>query len=111
MQGRASLEIELTLNTSGNTAENVYGNNSMAQVYVDSEQMQTGTVQAQVVSRKIQGKVWEDSNRNGVIDTNEKYLEGTVVKLLNSTNNAEVTKTTTNAQGEYEFTRLSKRNI
>ena len=108
MQGRASLEIELTLNTSGNTAENVYGNNSMAQVYVDSEQMQTGTVQAQVVSRKIQGKVWEDSNRNGVIDTNEKYLEGTVVKLLNSTNNAEVTKTTTNAQGEYEFTDLAK---
>ena len=108
MQGRASLEIELTLNTSGNTAENIYGNNSMAQVYVDSEQMQTGTVQAQVVSRKIQGKVWEDSNRNGVIDTNEKYLEGTVVKLLNSTNNAEVTKTTTNAQGEYEFTDLAK---
>ena len=108
MQGRASLEIELTLNTSGNTAENVYGNNSMAQVYVDSEQMQTGTVQAQVVSRKIQGKVWEDSNRNGVIDTNEKYLEGTVVKLLTSTNNAEVTKTTTNAQGEYEFTDLAK---
>ena len=108
MQGRASLEIELTLNTSGNTAENVYGNNSMAQVYVDSEQMQTGTVQAQVVSRKIQGKVWEDSNRNGVIDTNEKYLEGTVVKLLNITNNAEVAKTTTNAQGEYEFTDLAK---
>ena len=108
MQGRARLEIELTLNTSGNTAENVYGNNSMAQVYVDSEQMQTGTVQAQVVSRKIQGKVWEDSNRNGVIDTNEKYLEGTVVKLLNSTNNAEVTRTTTNEQGEYKFEDLAK---
>ena len=108
MQGRASLEIELTLNTSGNTAENIYGNNSMAQVYVDSEQMQTGTVQAQVVSRKIQGKVWEDSNRNGVIDTSEKYLEGTVVKLLNSTNNSEVTRITTNAQGEYEFSDLAK---
>ena len=108
IQGRTRLEIELTLNTSGNTAKNVYGNNSIAQVYVDSEQMQTGTVQAQVVSRKIQGKVWEDSNRNGVIDTNEKYLEGTVVKLLNSTNNAEVTRATTNTQGEYEFADLAK---
>ena len=108
IQGRTRLEIELTLNTSGNAPENIYGNNSMAQVYVDSEQMQTGTVQAQVVSRKIRGKVWEDSNRNGVIDTSEKYLEGTVVKLLNSTNNSEVTRITTNAQGEYEFSDLAK---
>ncbi len=80
----------------------------MAQVYTDSEQMQTGTVQARVVSRKIQGKVWDDSNRNGVIDSSEKYIEGTVVKLLNSTNNTEVTRTTTNAQGEYEFIDLAK---
>ena len=108
IQGRTRLEIELTLNTSGNAPENIYGNNSMAQVYVDSEQMQTGTVQAQVVSRMIRGKVWEDSNRNGVIDTSEKYLEGTVVKLLNSTNNSEVTRITTNAQGEYEFSDLAK---
>ena len=106
--GKTRLEIELTLNTSGNAPENVYANNAMAQVYTDSEQMQTGTVQAQVVNRKIQGKVWEDSNRNGVIDSSEKYLEGTVVKLLNSTNNAEVSRTTTNAQGEYEFADLAK---
>ena len=106
--GKSRLDIEITLNTTGNAPENVYANNAMAQVYTDSEQMQTGTVQAQVVSRKIQGKVWEDSNRNGVIDSSEKYLEGTTVKLLNSTNNAEVTRTTTNAQGEYEFTDLAK---
>ena len=106
--GKSRLDIEITLNTTGNAPENVYANNAMAQVYTNSEQMQTGTVQAQVVSRKIQGKVWEDSNRNGVIDSSEKYLEGTTVKLLNSTNNAEVTRTTTNAQGEYEFTDLAK---
>ena len=108
LAGRSRIDIEITLNTSGNATKNVYVNNAMAQVYKDSEQMQTGTVQAQVVSRKIEGTVWEDSNRNGVIDSSEKYLEGTVVKLLNSTNNAEVTRTTTNAQGEYEFTDLAK---
>lgn len=106
--GKTKLEIEITLNTNGNVPENIYANNAMVQVYTDSEQMQTGTVQVQVVSRKIQGKVWEDSNRNGVIDTSEKYLEGTVVKLINSTNNAEVTRTSTNAQGEYEFADLAK---
>lgn len=55
--GKSRLDIEITLNTTGNAPENVYANNAMAQVYTDSEQMQTGTVQAQVVSRKIQGKV------------------------------------------------------
>ena len=80
----------------------------MAQVYADSEQMQTGKVETRVVYREITGKVWDDSNRNGVIDSSEKYLEGTTVKLLNSTNNAELTRTTTNAQGEYEFADLAK---
>ena len=108
LAGKAKLEIEVTLNTSENTAENVYANNAMAQVYTSSEQMQTGTVKSQVVSRKIQGKVWEDSNRNGIIDTGEELLSGVVVKLLNGTTSAEVARTTTNAQGEYEFTDLAK---
>ena len=106
--GKTRIEIEITLGTSGNMAENTYANNAMAQVYTNSEQMQTGTVEARVVSRKIQGKVWNDSNRNGVIDVGETFIQGTTIKLLNSTNNAEVTRTTTNANGEYEFNNLNK---
>ena len=105
--GKTKLEIEVTINTSENEVENVYANNAMAQVYVDSEQMQTGTVKSQVVSRKIQGKVWEDSNRNGTMESSENKMSGVIVKLLNN-NNAEVGRTTTNAQGEYEFTDLVK---
>ena len=106
--GKTKIELEITIQPNNNKAKDIYGNNTMAQVYTDSEQMQTGIVQAQVVSRKIEGKVWEDSNRNGVIDDDEKFMEGTVVKLLNSTDNAEVTRTTTNEQGEYEFTDIAK---
>ena len=105
--GKTKLEIEVTINTSENEVENVYANNAMAQVYVDSEQMQTGTVKSQVVSRKIQGTVWEDSNRNGTMESSENKMSGVIVKLLNN-NNAEVGRTTTNAQGEYEFTDLVK---
>ena len=108
LQGKARVEVEITLNTTGNNTKDVYGNNAMAQVYADSEQMETGIVKTQVINRKIEGKVWEDSNRNGIIDSNEKYLEGTEVKLLSGTNNVEVTSTTTNAQGEYEFSDLAK---
>ena len=56
LQGKAKVELEITLNTSGNATENIYKNDSMAQVYADSEQMQTGIVEAQVVNRKIEGK-------------------------------------------------------
>ena len=80
----------------------------MAQIYSNSEQMQTGTAQAQVVSRKIEGKVWNDANRNGVIDADESFIQGTTVKLLNSTNNEEITRTTTNENGEYAFNNLDK---
>ena len=106
--GKTRLEIEITLQTQNNEAKDIYANTAMAQVYADSEQMQTGKVETKVVYREITGKVWDDSNRNGVIDSSEKYLEGRVVKLLNSTNNTEVTRITTNAQGEYEFTDLAK---
>ena len=106
--GKTRLEIEITLQTQNNEAKDIYANTAMAQVYADSEQMQTGKVETRVVYREITGKVWDDSNRNGVIDSSEKYLEGTTVKLLNSTNNAELTRTTTNAQGEYEFADLAK---
>ena len=106
--GKTRLEIEITLQTQNNEAKDIYANTSMAQVYADSEQMQTGKVETRVVYREITGKVWDDSNRNGVIDSSEKYLEGTTVRLLNSTNNTEITRTTTNVQGEYEFIDLAK---
>ena len=106
--GKTRLEIEITLQTQNNEAKDIYANTAMAQVYADSEQMQTGKVETRVVYRKIIGKVWDDSNRNGVIDSSEKYLEGTTVRLLNSTKNTEITRTTTNAQGEYEFIDLAK---
>ena len=102
------VDIMVYLTPTGNQPKDIYVNSATAQTNKDSEEMTSTDITIQVVSRKIQGKVWEDSNRNGVIDSSEKYLEGTVVKLLNSTNNTEVIRTTTNAQGEYEFTDLAK---
>ena len=108
LAGRARLEIEITLNTNGNLAENVYANNTMAQINTSSNQLETGTVRAQVVSRKIKGKVWNDSNRNGVIDDGETYASGVTLKLLNGISNAQITTTKTNSNGEYEFNNLDK---
>ncbi len=102
------VDIMVYLTPTGNQPKDIYVNSATVQTNKDSEEMTSTDITVQVVSRKIQGKVWDDSNRNGVIDSSEKYIEGRVVKLLYSTNNTEVTRTTTNAQGEYEFRDLAK---
>ena len=106
--GNTKIEVTVKLATNGNSAKDVYSNNVMAQVYSNSEQMQSSAVTARVVNRYIEGKVWQDSNTNGVIDDGEKYLSNITLKLINSSNNSEVATTTTNENGEYEFTDLSK---
>ena len=107
VNGKNNVDIKLTLKPQGNASKDVYINNVTAQTNKASDVMTSTNIKVQVVSRAIKGKVWEDSNRNGVIDSTEKYLEGTTVKLLNNTN-IEIARTTSNAQGEYEFTDLAK---
>ncbi|MEE0127469.1 MAG: SdrD B-like domain-containing protein, partial [Clostridia bacterium] len=101
------VDIKLTLKPESNLSKDIYVNNVTTQTNKTSEVMTSTNIKVQVVSRTIKGKIWEDSNRNGVIDSTEKYLEGTTVKLLNNTN-IEIARTTSNAQGEYEFTNLVK---
>lgn len=62
----------------------------------------------------ISGIVWNDENKNGLMDTNEKKLSGIIVKLFNietneivMVNNEKQIKTTDNS-GSYEFTEISK---
>ena len=106
--GNTKIEVTVTLATNGNNAKDTYSNNVMAQVYSNSEQMQSSAVTARVVNRYIEGKVWQDNNSNGVIDDGEKYLGNITLKLINSSNNSEVAKTTTNENGEYSFNDLAK---
>ena len=108
LAGKAKIELEITLSTNGNRAQDIYTNTAMAQVYSNSEQMETSRVETRVVNRYIEGKVWQDSNSNGVIDEGEKYLSNITVKLINSANNSDVASTTTNENGEYSFTDLAR---
>ena len=108
VNGKKKVDIKLTLKPEGNLSKDIYVNNVTTQTNKTSEVMTSTNIKVQVVSRAIKGKIWEDSNRNGVIDSSEKYLEGTTVKLLNNSNNSEMTRTTTNEQGEYEFANLAK---
>lgn len=52
---------------------------------------------------RVSGVAWVDENNDGKRDSGERLLEGIKVYLLNSTNNAKVKETTTNANGAYTF--------
>ncbi len=52
-------------------------------------------------------RVWEDSNANGVQDNGETGVSGVSVKLLDcNNNNVEIASTTTDGNGNYNFTGL-----
>jgi protocatechuate 3,4-dioxygenase beta subunit len=53
----------------------------------------------------LAGRVWVDPNENCVFDAGESPLAGVTIQLLDASGNV-VRTTTTNAQGEYEFSDL-----
>ena len=108
VSGQTKIEIEITLQTIGNNAKDIYSNSAMAQVYSNSEQMESSIVNSMIVYRSIEGKVWQDSNYNGLIDEGEKYLSEVTLKLVDTSNNQEVASTKTNENGEYKFENLNR---
>ncbi|MCD8916508.1 carboxypeptidase regulatory-like domain-containing protein, partial [Staphylococcus simulans] len=52
----------------------------------------------------IGDKVWDDSNKDGVQNSNEKGIEGVKVTLTDKAGTT--TETTTDANGNYKFTGL-----
>ena len=52
--GKTRLEIEIIIKTNGNKSKDIYVNDSMAQTYANSEQMQTGTVRTTVLEKRLQ---------------------------------------------------------
>ena len=78
------------------TAVDAKGNTDTCTFKVTVTNPNTGT---------IIGTLYNDDNNNGVLDPNEAPIPNATVIVCNS-NNVEVARTTTNAEGEYTFTGL-----
>ena len=63
-----------------------------------------------VQTYKIEGNVWEDSNKNGMRDSSELKLNNISVKLINSSSGAVEKTTRTDANGKYTFAGLKNGN-
>ena len=92
---------------SGNKENDTYGFSMNLTSDNLAAAIKTNIVSTQVVSRKISGKAYIDTNRNGNYDSEDDLLKTNTVKLLNS--EGTVIKTTqTDNNGQYEFFFIDK---
>lgn len=63
-----------------------------------------------VQTYKIEGRVWEDKNRNGMRDQDEANLNNISVKLINSNSGIVEKNTNTDSNGKYTFSGISTGN-
>jgi len=62
-------------------------------------------------NNKVSGIIWEDTNKNGMYDSDEKLFEGIELLLLNTaTNQLHKEEVKTNANGVYTFNNVAKGN-
>ena len=115
LSARTKLTIEITIKTNNNKPLDIYQNAATAQINIGTEEMVSPTVKVQVVKRTIDGKIWFDSNKDGVINSGEEYLSGVKVTLLNEDGTEakdidgnEISEITTENDGYYKFENMVK---
>ena len=113
IESKTYIEIEITLNTEENKAEDIYYNSATARTSKEAEAIITTNIRVEVISREISGKVWYDINENGLIDESESFAEGIELELKKAdgskavdVDGIEVENAITNNNGEYSFSNL-----
>ena len=112
-QGKVTVDIYLKPN--GNKGLDKYINSATAQVYTNTEEMQTSNVIAQVIQRKLEGIAWLDNNANGVQDSDEEVVKNIDVTLtdengeqVKDVDGEVISSVKTDENGYYSFVDLPK---
>ena len=115
IEAREKLEIDIYLKPDGNKPCDIYRNLATAQTNSNSEVIETSIITVQVVKRMLNGYVWFDSNKDGVISEGEKYLSGVKVTLLKEdgtealdVNENKIAPVETDDNGYYNFENMQK---
>ena len=117
LSSKTKLEIDIYLQPNNNKPRDEYNNSATAQTNTETEVMQTPIINVQVIKRKVEGNVWFDKNKNGIIDEEEEYLSGERITLLNwdgtlakNIYDEEISSILTNENGCYMFEDMKKGN-
>lgn len=118
--GGRSLTIDLTVEGEGNAAGNLYRNIANSWLGDASEPLTSNMVSTSVLSRAINGVVWEDANLNGVRDDGEKLINGVTctlfkwddaarkyVRCTQDITGTAINPVTTGEDGAYSFDKLA----
>ena len=115
--GRNRLEVDVYLQTNGNKPMDMYKNSATAQIDKNTEKMETSIILVQDIKRSIEGTIWFDSNKNGVMDENEEKLENVEVELIQDDGNQavdidgnKINNVLTDSNGHYEFEDMVRGN-
>lgn len=99
--------ITFTLKPTGNRGKDVYFNTFKMGVQGMDAVLASNIVKTEVVDRTLEGKVWFDANKDGILDSNETVFSNITVKLLDSAGNSiQGKETTTDSNGYYKFDNL-----
>ena len=114
---QVKVTIDVYLAPENNKGLDKYENSVTAQVYETTEEMVTPSVNVQVVQRKIEGVAWEDTNGNGIKDTDEQVFSNIEITLTDDQGNQVtdvngniVSSVKTDENGVYVFENLPKGN-
>lgn len=109
----SNVVLDIIIEPQDNIGGDVYYNNVTAQTSIDTAEMTSSNVFANVISRGIEGIVWYDKNINGKIDEDEKRLSNVNIQIKNSdgtevidTLGNKITSVLTDENGYYAFERL-----
>lgn len=115
LPARDKIEIDIYIKTQDNKPQNIYCNSVSAQTNKETQLIQTPVVSVETIKRELEGNVWLDTNKNGVIDEQEQYLSGITLKLLNEdgtdaidVDGQKITETVTDEDGYYHFENMVK---
>ena len=110
LPAKSVLEIEIEIKTNGNKPQDKYCNQTTAQINPETEEIQSSIVKIEVIKRILDGKIWLDSNLNGIIDDNEAYLKDVILELINEDGTKakdiygnEIPEKNTDNNGYYKF--------
>ena len=113
----ARLSAKVYIKTNGNEGADKYNNSATAQTNPATAVIESPVASISVRNRMLDGKIWLDSNEDGLINSNEHFLSGVKVTLLNEdgtvakdTTGNPITSVITNKNGYYKFENMAKGN-
>lgn len=117
LDAKTKVEVKMYMQIEGNKQGDVYCNSVTAQINKGTELLSSSVISIQSIKRILEGKVWFDANKNGTLDSEEGFVEGIKVTLLNENetiakniNGEEIAPVTTDGNGYYSFENLAKGN-